>query len=80
MITKKEAIVIKAFLNCIHRHEYTVDYVITIIENNEMYGWLSDEAKKYFYEELEKRIMIWEDTIPTQALMPVVNGKFVEGE
>lgn len=79
-MTKKEARVIKAFLNCIYRHEYTVDYAITVIENNEMYGWLSDEAKEYFYEELEKRIMIWEDTIHTQALMPVVNGKFVEGE
>lgn len=79
-MTKKEARVIKAFLNCIYRREYTVDYAITIIENNEMYGWLSDEAKKYFYEELEKRVILWEDAISTQALRPVVNGKFVEEE
>lgn len=79
-MTLREARVIKAFLNCIHRHEYTVDYVITVIENNGMCGWLSDEAKKYFYEELEKRTMIWEDTFSTQTLMPVVNGKFVEAE
>lgn len=53
-MTKREKRVINAFLNCIKRGEYTADYAITLIEDNERYGWLSDTAKDYFYEELDK--------------------------
>lgn len=52
-MTKREQRVITAFLNCIKHGEYTVDYAITLIEDNARYGWLSDAAKDYFYEQLE---------------------------
>jgi hypothetical protein len=53
-MTRRETRVINAFLNCIKHGEYTVDYAITLIEDNARYGWLSDAAKDYFYEELDK--------------------------
>ena len=53
-MTKREQRVISAFLNCIRHGEYTEDYAITLIEDNQRYGWLSDAAKDYFYEELDK--------------------------
>ena len=37
-MTKRESRVINAFLNCIRRGEYTVDYAITLIEDNARYG------------------------------------------
>lgn len=52
-MTKREKRVINAFLNCIAHGEYTVDYAITLIEDNQRYGWLSDTAKDYFYEQIE---------------------------
>lgn len=53
-MTKRETRVINAFLNCIRHGEYTEDYAITLIEDQQRYGWLTDTAKDYFYEELEK--------------------------
>lgn len=53
-MTKREQRVITAFLNCIRHGEYTEDYAITLIEDNQRYGWLSEAAKNYFYEELDK--------------------------
>jgi hypothetical protein len=53
-MTKREQRVINAFLNCIRHGEYTEDYAITLIEDNQRYGWLSEAAKDYFYEELDK--------------------------
>ena len=52
-MTKREKRVITAFLNCIAHGEYTVDYAITLIEDNARYGWLSETAKDYFYAQLE---------------------------
>lgn len=51
-MTKRETRVINAFLNCIAHGEYTEDYAITLIEDNQRYGWLTDRAKEYFYEHL----------------------------
>lgn len=53
-MTKREKRVIEAFLNCIRHGEYTADYAVTLIEDNQRYGWLSETAKDYFYEELDK--------------------------
>lgn len=53
-MTKREKRVINAFLNCIAHGEYTVDYAITLIEDRERYGWLSNMALDTFYEELDK--------------------------
>ena len=52
-LTKRENRVIQAFLNCIKHGEYSEDYAITLIEDNQRYGWLSETAKDYFYEQLE---------------------------
>jgi len=52
-MTKREQRVINAFLNCIRHGEYTEDYAITLIEDNQRYGWLSDAAKEHFYAELD---------------------------
>ena len=52
-MTRREQRVITAFLNCIKHGEYSEDYAITLIEDNQRYGWLSDTAKDYFYEQLE---------------------------
>jgi hypothetical protein len=53
-LTKRELRVINAFLNCIRTGEYTEYYAILLIEDESRYGWMSDAAKDYFYEELEK--------------------------
>lgn len=53
-ITRREKRVVDAFLNCIRMGEYTEDYAITLIEDESRYGWMSSEAKDYFYEELDK--------------------------
>ena len=51
-MTKREERVVKAFLNCIAHGEYSVDYAITLIEDNARYGWMSQAAKDWFYENL----------------------------
>ena len=53
-ITRREKRVVDAFINCIKHGEYTEDYAITLIEDDARYGWMSNEAKDYFYEELDK--------------------------
>lgn len=53
-MTKREKRVINAFINCIAHGEYTVDYAITLIEDKERFGWLSNMALDTFYEELDK--------------------------
>lgn len=50
-MTKRESRVINAFINCVRRREYTLEYAITLIEDNQRYGWLSEAAKEYFYEQ-----------------------------
>lgn len=67
-MTKREKRVINAFLNCIAHGEYTADYAITLIEDNERYGWLSDSAKDYFYEELDKMFPEEEEPAEEEAV------------
>lgn len=57
-MTRRETRVINAFLNCIRHGEYSVDYAITLIEDNQRYGWLSDTAKDYFYEQIDAMMEI----------------------
>ena len=54
VMTKREQRLISAFLNCIKSGEFSESYAITLIEDQQRYGWLSDTAKDYFYEELDK--------------------------
>ena len=51
-MTKREIRVINAFLNCIRTGEYTVGYAVTLIEDTLRYGWLSEAAKDYFFEQI----------------------------
>lgn len=52
-MSKREQRVIKAFINCVKEGQYTFDYAVTLIENTEKYGYLTDEAKETFYAEFE---------------------------
>ena len=52
-MTKRETRVVKAFINCVKSGQYTFDYAVTLIENTEKYGYLTDEAKETFYAEFE---------------------------
>ena len=52
-MTKRETRVINAFINCVKSGEFSEDYAITLIEDQQKYGWLSEEAKEVFYEALE---------------------------
>lgn len=60
-MTKREQRVINAFINCVKRGEFSEDYAITLIEDNERYGWLSDAAKEAFYEGIEPEEEIIEE-------------------
>lgn len=53
-MSKRELRVINAFVNCVRSGQYSFDYAVTLIENNEKYGYLSEEAKEIFYSEFEK--------------------------
>ncbi|MBQ7953578.1 MAG: hypothetical protein IJ332_02400 [Clostridia bacterium] len=48
-MNKREERVINAFINCVNKGEFTFDYAVVLIESNEKYGYLSDEAKEIFY-------------------------------
>ena len=52
-MTKREIRVIDAFVNCVVHGEYSEDYAITLIEDNARYGWLSNDAKDWFYERID---------------------------
>ena len=52
-MNKREIRVINAFINCVKSGEYTYDYAVTLIENSERYGYLSEEAKELFYSVFE---------------------------
>lgn len=53
MLTRREQRVIQAFINCVHSGEYTLSYAILLIEDNQRYGWLSEEAKEEFYNAVD---------------------------
>lgn len=53
-MTKRETRVVNAFVNCVRSGEFTEDYAITLIEDNQRYGWMSEEAKEAFYTALDE--------------------------
>lgn len=53
-MTRREQRVIRAFINCVKSGEYTLSYAILLIEDDERYGWLSEEAKEVFYAEFDE--------------------------
>ena len=50
-MSKREQRVINAFINCVQCGEFSVDYAITLIEDADKYGYLSEGAKAEFYAE-----------------------------
>lgn len=53
-MSKREKRVIQAFVNCVRSGQYSFDYAVTLIENDEKYGYLTDTAKEFFYAEFEE--------------------------
>ena len=62
-MTKREERVINAFINCVESGNYTFDYAITLIEDNNKYGYLTEDAKEVFYNYFENKKNIVEETI-----------------
>lgn len=49
LVSRREKRVIEAFINCVRSGEYSIDYAILLIEDQQRYGWLSNDAKEVFY-------------------------------
>ena len=76
-MTKREERVIRAFENCVSDGQFTADYAITLIEDNQRYGWLSEGAKEAFYTWLDE----WEaEQAEPEASAPVVTPAEEEEE
>lgn len=58
--------VINAFINCVKSGQYTLDYAILLIEDNQKYGFLSEDDKTIFYAEFEDQ--------DTEELEEIVEG------
>jgi hypothetical protein len=52
-MTKREERVINAFIECVEKGEFSLEYAITLIEDNNKYGYLTEEAKEVFYKAFE---------------------------
>jgi hypothetical protein len=53
-MTKREERVINAFIECVKKGEFSLEYAITLIEDNNKYGYLTDESKEVFYKAFEE--------------------------
>lgn len=53
-MTKREKRVITAFITCVKSGEYTYEYACLLIEDTQRYGYLSEDAKEFFYAEFEQ--------------------------
>lgn len=53
-MSKRELRTINAFINCVRKREYTLEYATVLIEDSMRYGWLSEEAKDMFYSAFEE--------------------------
>lgn len=54
MITKRQKRVLNAFYKCVKSGEFTYDYAVTLIEDTDKYGYLTEEAKEtYFYNRFD---------------------------
>ena len=42
--------VVKAFIGCVQAGIYTREYAVTLMEDNERYGFLAEADKEVFYE------------------------------
>lgn len=70
-MTKREERVINAFIECVKKGEFSLEYATTLIEDNNKYGYLTDEAKEVFYKAFEE---------PEQIKTPIEETENVESE
>lgn len=52
-MNKRAKRVINAFVNCVKNGVYAYEYAVTLIENNEKYGYLTESDKEEFYSSFE---------------------------
>jgi hypothetical protein len=52
-MTKREERVINAFIECVKKGEFSLEYATTLIEDNNKYGYLTNKAKEVFYKAFE---------------------------
>ena len=52
-MTKREERVINAFIACVENGEYSFEYATTLLEDNNKYGYLTENAKNVFYNRFE---------------------------
>lgn len=57
-MNKRAERVIRAFINCVKNGEFTIDYAITLIENDERYGYLTEADKNVFYVSIEEQELL----------------------
>ncbi len=50
---KRNERVINAFINCVLTGMYQQDYAIVLMEDEQKYGYLTDEDKERFYQAME---------------------------
>lgn len=79
-MTKRETRVINAFINCVKAGEFTPDYAITLIEDNQRYGWLTEEAKEVFYTFLDEYEAAQTAPVATPAPAPAASDTEDEQE
>jgi hypothetical protein len=70
-MTKREERVINAFIECVKKGEFSLEYATTLIEDNNKYGYLTEEAKEMFYKTFEE---------PEQVETPIEETENVESE
>ncbi len=58
---KREKRVVDAFVNCIARGEFTIDYADVLIADQSKYGWLSEAALDYYEEQTAEFRPVEED-------------------
>ena len=69
-MNKREERVINAFINCVNKGEFIFDYAVVLIESNEKYGYLSNEAKETFYNAFAEPVEAEETVIEESEELP----------
>jgi hypothetical protein len=66
-MTKREERVINAFIECVKKGEFSLEYATTLIEDNNKYGYLTEEAKEVFYKAFEEPENVESEVIPNES-------------
>jgi hypothetical protein len=66
-MTKREERVVNAFIECVKKGEFSLEYATTLIEDNNKYGYLTEEAKEVFYKTFETPENVESEVIPNES-------------